>query len=141
MYEIYTDGSCLGNPGPGGVGIVVLKDNKVIAELSFNEPDTTNNRMELTATIAGIGYVREMYSATANIKVYTDSNYVVSGMNTWRHSWKKNNWSKCKKNLDLWKILDDVGDDCSYVYVKAHAGIVYNELANDLAQNAAKELK
>lgn len=89
MIELYTDGSCLGNPGPGGVGIVVVKNGKVLHELSLSEPTrTTNNIMELTATISGVAYVSELYP-DEKITVYTDSNYVVRGMNEWRTGWKK----------------------------------------------------
>lgn len=141
MYTIYTDGSCLGNPGPGGVGIVILKDGVVLDQLSYGTEYTTNNKMELEATISGIAYVRENYSNTESIEIFTDSNYVVRGMNEWREGWVKRKW-KGVKNPDLWSMLVEVDSiaPCTYHWVKAHNGDTYNELANDLAQAAAKEM-
>lgn len=142
MFTLYTDGSCLGNPGPGGVGIVVLKDGIEIDRLSFGESDiTTNNRMELLATMSGIAYVKENFGYSSKILVITDSDYVVKGMTTWRHGWKKKNWSGCKKNLDLWQSLDVLGDDCQYQWVKGHDKDKYNTIADDLAQAAARKAK
>lgn len=134
--EIYTDGSCLGNPGRGGVGIVVVLDGKVIETLSFGEKMTTNNKMELSAAIAGIHYTKEKYN-TDEIVIYTDSNYVVKGMNEWIVGWKKRNW-KNVKNIELWEMLDSVSTGCTFVWVKAHADNEYNNLADKLAQDAAK---
>lgn len=141
MYVIYTDGSCLGNPGPGGVGIVILKDGVLLEKLSYGTPYTTNNKMELEATISGVAYVREKYSQTEHIKVFTDSMYVVNGMTAWRAGWEKKKF-KGVKNLDLWLMLYETNDTvpCTYQWVKAHDGDVYNEMANDLAQDAAKEM-
>ena len=141
MYTLYTDGSCLGNPGPGGVGIVVLKDGKELARLSFGEKHTTNNRMELLASMSGIAYVKETYGYDTNITVLTDSQYVVDGMTTWRHGWKKTNWKGCKKNQDLWRELDVLGNDCKFQWVRGHNKDHYNEIADDLAQAAAREAK
>ena len=144
-YRVHTDGSCLGNPGPGGVGIVILKDGELIDELSFGEEYTTNNKMELTATIAAIAYIRDVYEYTGIIEVYTDSKYVVDGMTSWRHGWKKRNWKDSKnkpvKNLELWTVLDEIGNDCTYTHEYGHSGNIYNEMANELAQKAAQEMK
>jgi ribonuclease HI len=144
MYIVHTDGSCLGNPGPGGIGIVILKDGNVIDELSFGDPHTTNNKMELTAVISAISYIRSEYNYTGNIEILTDSKYVVDGMNSWRHGWKKKGWRDSKnkpvKNLELWQLLDSIGNECTYTHEYGHSGNVYNEMANDLAQNAAKEM-
>lgn len=137
--DLYTDGSCLGNPGPGGVGIVVIIDNEVQDKLSFGDIMTTNNKMELQAAIAGIQYVKDAYQDTS-ITVYTDSNYVVKGMNEWIHGWKKRNWGSVK-NVELWKILDEISSGCTFVWVKAHADNVYNNLADELARTAAMEIK
>lgn len=141
-YEIYTDGSCLGNPGPGGVGIVVLQNGIVLDKLSYGTEYTTNNKMELEATISGIAYIRETYSKTETIDVYTDSNYVVKGMTEWRFGWEKKKF-KGVKNLDLWHMLIDVHNQgpVTYHWVKAHAGDMYNEMANDLAQEAARAVQ
>lgn len=141
MFTIYTDGSCLGNPGPGGVGIVVLKDGIEIDRLSFGEKYTTNNRMELLATMSGIAYVKENFGYNSQIKVMTDSKYVVDGMTSWRIGWKKKNWKPCKANLDLWKVIDVLGDDCQYQWVKGHNKDHFNEIADKLALAAAKEAK
>jgi ribonuclease HI len=141
MFTVYTDGSCLGNPGPGGVGIVVLKDGNEIGRFSFGEKYTTNNRMELIASMSGIAYVKETYGYDQEILVISDSKYVVDGMTEWRHGWKKKNWKNCKANLDLWKEIDVLGDNCKYQWVKAHNKDFYNEIADKLALAAAKEAK
>lgn len=144
-YRIHTDGSCLGNPGPGGVGIVILKDGEVINQLSFGEKHTTNNQMELTAVIAAISFIRQEYNYNGNIEVFTDAKYVVNGMNEWRHGWKKKNWRTSKnkpvENLELWQLLDSIGNECTYTHEYGHVGNMYNEMANDLAQKAAQEMK
>ena len=137
--ELYTDGSCLGNPGPGGVGIVVLIDGEIQDKLSFGDIMTTNNQMELQAAIAGIQYVKQTYPGS-EITVYTDSNYVVKGMTEWMVGWKKRKWNKVK-NVELWKILDTIGNECSFVWVKAHADNEYNNLADELAQEAARGMQ
>lgn len=141
MYKVYSDGSCLGNPGPGGVGIVIVKDDKVLQKLSFGEAHTTNNQMELLASISGILYVREHYSKDETINIVSDSNYVISGSNTWIHGWKKKNWSGCKKNLDIWKLMDSVNDNCTFTWVKGHADDLYNNMADKLARKAAEKQK
>ncbi|HAN4490100.1 TPA: ribonuclease HI [Escherichia coli] len=137
--DLYTDGSCLGNPGPGGVGIVVVINNLIQDKLSFGDIMTTNNKMELQATIAGIQYVKDTYE-NPEIVVYTDSNYVVRGMNEWIAGWKKRNWNNVK-NDSLWKILDEISSGCKFEWVKAHADNVYNNLADQLARTAAEEMK
>lgn len=138
MIDLYTDGSCLGNPGPGGVGIVVTRNGVELERLSFGEASkTTNNVMELSATIAGIAYVKGKYPSE-NITIFTDANYVVRGMNEWRGGWKKRKWSNVK-NVELWKELDVLGDDCTYVWVKGHADNEFNVIADVLAREAAKE--
>ncbi|HAN3821903.1 TPA: ribonuclease HI [Escherichia coli] len=137
--DLYTDGSCLGNPGPGGVGIVVVINNQIQDKLSFGDIMTTNNKMELQATIAGIQYVKDTYE-NPEIFVYTDSNYVVRGINEWIAGWKKRNWNNVK-NDSLWKILDEISSGCKFEWVKAHADNVYNNLADQLARTAAEEMK
>lgn len=141
MYIVYTDGSCLGNPGPGGVGIVILKDGIELDRFSFGETYTTNNRMELLASLSGIAYVKETFGYDSKIKVISDSKYVVDGMSSWRHGWKKTKWKGCKKNRDLWEQIDILGDDCEYEWVKGHNKDKYNEIADVLAQSAAREAK
>lgn len=137
--DLYTDGSCLGNPGPGGVGIVVIIGDKVQDKLSFGDTMTTNNKMELQAAIAGIQYVNDTYD-NPEITVYTDSNYVVRGINEWIVGWKKKKWNNVK-NVELWQILDSISSGCKFVWVKAHADNVYNNLADELARSAAEGIK
>lgn len=145
MYRVHCDGSCLGNPGPGGVGIVIVNDDKVLYELSFGEKLTTNNIMELTATIAAISFIRTELKYEGTIEIFTDSKYVVDGMNSWRHGWKKKGWKDSKnkpvKNLELWQLLDEIGNECTYTHEYGHSGNVYNEMADVLAKAAAREMK
>lgn len=143
--QVHCDGSCLGNPGPGGVGIVIVKDDVVLHKLSFGEEHTTNNIMELTATIAAISYIRTELNFDGTIEIYTDSNYVVQGMTSWRHGWKKKGWKNSKgktvENLELWQLLDEIGNECTYTHEYGHSGNVYNEMADELAKAAAREMK
>lgn len=142
MFTVYTDGSCLGNPGPGGVGILILKNGIEVDRLSFGEPEeTTNNRMELLASMSGIAYIHENFGTENKITVISDSKYVVDGMTSWRHGWKKSNWKGCKKNLDLWTVIDVLGDKCIFKWVKGHDKDKYNNIVDDLAQTAARKAK
>ena len=137
---IYTDGSCLGNPGPGGFGVIVVDDNGiVIAAYTEREPKTTNNRMEMSAII----YALENYGAKdgdffAPI-VYSDSAYCVNSFTSWIKGWKANGWTRAggKKleNLDLIKIYDMLRQDYKIDLrkIKGHDGELYNELADALA--------
>ncbi|OHA88622.1 MAG: ribonuclease HI [Candidatus Zambryskibacteria bacterium RIFCSPHIGHO2_02_FULL_43_14] len=133
MITIYTDGSSRNNPGPGGWGVVVIYDNKV-AELGGGERHTTNNRMELTAAIEALNAVSDKH-----ITIYTDSEYVMKGMNEWIHNWQKKNWKTANKkpvlNQDLWqKLLEVVGDrKIEWKYVASHVGIRLNERADEIA--------
>ena len=139
--EVHCDGSCLGNPGPGGIGIVIVNDEEVI-KLSSSFTHTTNNCMELTAAISAISYIRSVLNYTGNINLFTDSNYVCAGMKTWMPNWKKNNWktkgNKPVKNIELWKMLDDVSENCTFTHEYGHSGNHYNEIADKLAKEAAK---
>jgi ribonuclease HI len=135
---MYTDGSCLGNPGPGGYGALIIfgKHQKTISKGFVH---TTNNRMELMAPIAGLNALSE----TCSIDLYTDSQYVKNGINQWIKGWKKNNWrtsaKKPVKNVDLWKDLDQACSkhEIKWHWVKAHSGHTENELVDDLAREAA----
>ncbi len=139
VVEMFTDGSCLGNPGPGGWG-VVLHWNGTEKELSGGEPETTNNRMELLAAIRGL----EALSRQVSVNLYTDSQYVQNGITLWVHNWKRNGWKtaakKPVKNEDLWRQLDTQIErhDVSFHWVKGHAGHPENERADDLARAAAE---
>ena len=133
--ELFTDGACSGNPGPGGWG-VVLRYNGHEKELSGGEKDTTNNRMELTAAIMGLTALKE----PCKVRLVTDSKYVADGITKgWAESWRKNNWRKADKkpalNPDLWeKLLDLIKEhDVTIDWVKGHAGHPENERCDRLA--------
>ena len=138
--EIFTDGACSGNPGPGGWG-ALLRYKTVEKELSGHEDATTNNRMELTAVIEALGALKR----PCNITLYTDSKYVMDGVNEWMPNWKKNGWKtaakkKEVKNIDLWQRLDELlaPHEIRWVWVKGHAGHVENERVDELARMACK---
>lgn len=128
---IYTDGSCIGNPGPGGWAAVILCDGKQI-ELSGGASDTTNNRMELMGLIQGL---KALDKDTTDVKIYSDSQYVVRAFNDgWLKSWKRNGWKRKEgpvKNLDLWKELDKLTAQrkCTFIWVKGHNGNQYKEVS------------
>ena len=121
--EIYTDGACRGNPGPGGWG-VLLRSGKHEKTLHGGERDTTNNRMELVAAIEGLGALKR----PSKVVLYTDSKYVMDGITSWLANWKKRGWKtaakKPVKNQDLWQALDaETGrHDIRWVWVKEHSG-------------------
>lgn len=135
--EIFTDGACSGNPGPGGWGVVLrYKDSE--KELSGGEPETTNNRMELTAAIKAL----EALKKPLTVQLYTDSTYLRDGMTQWLEKWKRNGWKtanrKPVRNADLWEKLDALNQKCTvhWHWVKAHNGHEGNERADLLARNA-----
>jgi ribonuclease HI len=138
---LYTDGACKGNPGPGGWG-VVLRHGNVQKTLHGGEPDTTNNRMELTAAIKGLAALKR----PCIVDVYTDSQYVRKGILEWLAGWKRNGWKtaskKPVKNDDLWRILDaeTKRHQITWHWVKGHAGVPGNELADELANRGVAEL-
>ena len=133
----YTDGACSGNPGPGGWGaLLVAREGDTVLkerELSGGEPDTTNNRMELTAAISAL----ETLKRGTKVTVVTDSVYVKDGITKWIHSWKKTGWKNGKvKNIDLWQRLDEATrrHDVTWEWIKGHAGHPENERADELAR-------
>ncbi len=135
--DIYTDGSCRCNPGPGGWGAILVY-NGIEKELSGGESDTTNNRMELTAVIKALQALKE----PCEITLTSDSKYVIDAItNGWAESWKANGWKKSDRskalNPDLWEILlDEIKrHEITYVWVKGHAGHPYNERCDKMAQN------
>lgn len=134
MVEIYADGACKGNPGPGGWGAWLTFDGKE-KTLSGGESLTTNNRMELTAVIRAL----EALKKPCVVKIYTDSSYVQKGISEWIIGWKARNWrtadKKPVKNDDLWKTLDVLANQhqIQWIWVKGHAGNVGNERADTLA--------
>ena len=139
--DAYTDGGCRGNPGPGGWG-VVLRSGKAEKELWGGEPDTTNNRMELTAVIRALQALKRPVS----INIHTDSQYVQKGISQWIHNWKRNGWRTADrqpvKNVDLWQQLDRLAQqhEVHWAWVKGHAGHPGNERADSLANRAMDEL-
>ena len=136
-YKIYTDGACKGNPGEGGWGAILEFTDETNKIYGYQE-NTTNNRMEIVAAIEAIKLVKE----ESDIIIYTDSKYLMNGINTWIHSWKKNNWktsgNKNVKNVDLWKAIDELNSKHSirWNWVKGHSGNPGNEMADDLANFA-----
>ena len=146
--EIYTDGSSLGNPGPGGWGVVITEKEKIIKELGGYKIDTTNNRMELSAVISAMKYVMENKKGSPII-IHADSTYVLSGVTTWIHNWEKNGWKTANKkevlNKDLWQeliaLVREFGDGLSWQKVKGHAGHIHNERADEIATTYASKQK
>jgi ribonuclease HI len=139
--EIYTDGACRGNPGPGGWGVLLRFAGKE-KTLKGSEPHTTNNRMELTAAIQALTAL----SRSCEVDLYTDSQYVRKGILEWLKQWKKNGWRNSKKepvkNVDLWQQLDalTLQHQIKWHWVKGHSGHVENERADALANEAIDEL-
>ena len=137
---IYTDGACSGNPGKGGWGAVLIQ-NKEEKYLSGSNKFTTNNQMELTATIEALKAIVK----PSHIALYTDSQYVKNGITTWIFNWKKNGWRTANKKLvankDLWIELDKYVDfhAVDWFWVKGHSGDHYNEIADDLAVKAMND--
>jgi ribonuclease HI len=136
--EIFTDGACRGNPGPGGWG-ALLRFGAEEKELFGGELETTNNRMELTAVIEALSALKR----PCDIKITSDSTYVLKGIQEWMPNWKKRGWKtatkKPVKNVDLWKRLDKAcaEHDVTWKWVKGHSGHKYNEIVDDLARDAA----
>ena len=138
--EIYTDGACSGNPGPGGWGVILIYQGKE-KELSGFEPDTTNNRMELLAALQGLGALKE----PCDVKLYSDSAYLVRAFTEgWLENWQFNDWQTANKepvsNVDLWEALLDVSmlHEVEWAKVKGHADNEYNNRCDKLARGAIK---
>ena len=139
--EIFTDGACRGNPGPGGWGVLLIWREKE-RELFGGERDTTNNRMELTAVIEAL----QALTRPQPVRVHTDSTYVMQGISKWIHGWKKNGWKTAAKqpvkNVDLWKALDAVvaQHQVEWKWVKGHSGHPGNERADQLANRGLETI-
>ena len=137
IINIYTDGACSGNPGPGGWG-AYIDNSGIVTELSGREEDTTNNRMELKAVIEALN----SFETKTNLNLYTDSKYVMDGSSKWIENWKRNGWKtaqkKAVKNQDLWIELDNLVNfhQIKWVWVKGHDGNYGNERADYLATTA-----
>ncbi|MEQ8313777.1 MAG: ribonuclease HI [Gammaproteobacteria bacterium] len=138
---MFTDGACRGNPGPGGWG-VLLRFGEAEKTLHGGEPETTNNRMELTAVIKGLQALKK----SCKVVITTDSKYVLSGVTEWMPNWKKRNWKTASKkpvmNEELWRELDELvaAHDIEWKWVKGHSGHPENELADELANKGIDEL-
>lgn len=136
--EIFTDGACKGNPGPGGWG-AVIRYGKHEKEISGSEPETTNNRMEMTAAINALNLLIEPCAVT----LHTDSKYVLDGITKWVEGWQRNGWKNASKqpvrNADLWHALIEAvaRHKIQWVWVKGHNGHIENERADRLASDAA----
>ena len=139
--QIFTDGACRGNPGPGGWG-VILRSGSHEKELFGGEQSTTNNRMELRAAIEGLAALKR----PSRVTVMTDSQYVRQGITQWIEGWKRNQWrtsaKKPVKNQDLWQLLDELTSrhEVTWEWVKGHSGHPDNELADALANRGIDEL-
>ena len=139
--QLFTDGACRGNPGPGGWG-VLLRSGSHEKQLWGGEPSTTNNRMELTAAIVGL----EALNRPCSVDVYTDSQYVRRGVTEWLANWKRRGWKtaakEAVKNQDLWERLDAACQrhDIRWHWVRGHSGHVENELADALANRGIDEM-
>lgn len=142
IVEIWTDGACSGNPGPGGWG-ALLRYGEKEKELFGGESETTNNRMELTAAIEALNALKK----PCNVKLTTDSQYVKGGITGWIHGWKKNGWKtaakKPVKNAELWQALDEATNrhEVSWHWIKGHAGHAENEKADELARRGMEDYK
>ncbi len=140
FVEIYSDGACSGNPGPGGYG-TILRSGAHEKELSGYDPETTNNRMELLGAISGL----EALNRPCSVRLVTDSQYLVKGMTEWITGWQKKNWKNSKKeevaNRDLWERLLVLAEkhDIEWTWVKGHAGHPENERCDELARQEIEQ--
>mgnify|MGYP006272961033 CR=1 FL=1 len=142
-FKVYTDGACLGNPGPGGYAAVILSSNsQKLKTVKGSEKDSTNNRMELRAVIEALKIIPK----NTKIELYSDSSYVLNGLSSWVEGWKKNGWKTASKNAvanqDLWQELDSLSSEfeLSYQKVKGHSGDQFNEEVDTLAKKEAEKI-
>ena len=142
QVEIFTDGACSGNPGPGGWG-AILRSGPHEKEIWGGEPQTTNNRMELLAVIRALEVLKRPVAA----RVHTDSQYVQKGISEWIHGWKKRGWKTASrepvKNEDLWRALDEAASrhKVAWIWVRGHAGHAENERADELARRGVDAVR
>jgi ribonuclease HI len=138
MIDIYTDGACAGNPGPGGWGVLILKNGDPV-ELFGGEPQTTNNRMEMQAALEALRAVK------GDVRIHTDSQYLKNGVTQWMANWKRNGWRtsdrKPVKNQDLWIAIDEAakGRAVEWRWVRGHDGHIHNERADALARRGCDD--
>ena len=141
IVDIYTDGACSGNPGPGGWGIVIICNDRK-KEIYGGEKETTNNRMEMTAAIKAL----EALSHPSHVRLYTDSTYLRNGITQWIERWKKNGWktadNKKVKNVDLWRHLESAAGrhEIKWQWIKGHSGHPENDRADKLARTGIQEM-
>lgn len=147
LVDVYTDGACKKNPGPGGWAAVFYKENKLLVDTSGGELLTTNNRMELTGVLKAIESIKSFHWTHnyTNYNIYSDSSYVINGINSWLANWKLKNWigsnKQPVKNQDLWQEIDnlltpELKSIITFIWVKGHSGIEGNEMADKLATEA-----
>ena len=140
-YTIFTDGACSGNPGPGGWGAVIFDQDKKQNNISGNEKNTTNNRMELMAPIMALKKIKPK----SEVIIFTDSTYLKNGITEWIKKWEKNDWKNANKkpvkNKDLWIKLNDLSKKykIDWKWIKGHSNNEYNDLADDLATRAIQD--
>ena len=138
MIKIYTDGSCIGNPGKGGWAAIIINGGKK-TEIKGSKKDTTNNQMELLAPIKALKEIPK----GSKVQIFTDSKYVKTGITEWIHTWKKNGWKNANKkevkNIELWTELDFLNNqfEISWNWVKGHSSDKFNNEVDSLARNAA----
>lgn len=145
VIEIYTDGSSLGNPGPGGWGTVITEDGNILHEFGGCEKNTTNNKMELKGVIEALKYIIENYRQ-GEIIIHADSAYVLGGATLWIKNWEKNGWKTANKkevlNQDLWKelimLMRKFKGHLTFQKVKGHSGHVHNDRADEIATSCSK---
>lgn len=141
---IYTDGGCIGNPGPGGWAYVIVNNGQQIQQAGSN-PETTNNKMELQAVCEALRYVHA-HLKEEEITVHSDSRYVIQGISEWLAQWKRRDWKRANKkpvlNSDQWKELDALANSLSltWQWVPGHADVHFNELCHQLVHQAIKEI-
>ena len=144
MIEIYTDGACIGNPGPGGWGALLRYEDGSIEEFGGYSPKTTNNRMELQAALETLKKLKDL-PCDPKVKIKTDSKYLINGLTIWIKNWKKNGWrtasGKAVLNQDLWEKLDSLRlPNVDFQYVKGHSGEMDNERVDKIAVSFSKEV-
>tara|TARA_B100001057_G_scaffold195630_1_gene196368 strand:+ start:759 stop:1214 length:456 start_codon:yes stop_codon:yes gene_type:complete len=139
---IYTDGACIGNPGLGGWGAIIInQDNE--KKISGGSQLTTNNRMEMQAVVEALKFIK----TASSITLYTDSKYIINGISSWIYKWKKNNWTSSNKkpikNIDLWIIIDSFTSKhtIEWKWIKGHSGDYYNEEVDKLARAEAEKFR
>jgi ribonuclease HI len=145
--KVYTDGACSGNPGIGGYAAIILDNYGNEVSLSGGEEHTTNNRMEMSALINSLNYIRNNFDIkNSKIEMFVDSQYLLKGTTEWLEGWKRKNWKATNgpvKNKELWEEIDRLiqGLDIKWTWIKGHAGNRYNEIADQLAVGEIEKIR